>query len=246
MSTCEVPVSVYGVQQIHDDQIPLVVVEAITPALLATCRLEPVPILLQPLSEDRFAGLCDAPEYTTANAVVLNTFTIDRISSIRCGEKRVVALRALYLHEVCHRVLAEPGHDARFLALLLVLYTRANATRDQGDYDLRQRATLYDSHDHFDQHGDGISLSAAIAWAWDLAEELAPSALTAAECASSVKERYSTWLLHVADDPIVAIARKNKELNSLRVSRWGWSATSLVVGLILGVVGMLVVFAFRL
>lgn len=94
------------------------------------------------------------------------------------------------------------GTQGMMPAYSRILYTRVNAGRDYPSYDLSKRAKLYDRHDQLSQHLNGVLLHTAMAWAWNLATELSPTASSAAECARVIKERYAAWLLRFAEDPV--------------------------------------------
>jgi hypothetical protein len=153
--------------------------------------LTPVPVLFQRQPEarrDAWRGFCSSVDYTEFGEVVLDA----RLAETAEWEARDDEIQRVYLHEVAHRLMPNCWHNAAFGAMTLVLYLRVGTTNE---LPLWQHSKLYDFGD------EANHLSRAFAWAWALANELAPSEHTAERCAEIIARRHKEWLTWLQDEP---------------------------------------------
>lgn len=103
-------------------------------------------------------------------------------------------IRNTVIHECAHRLVGpcgSTGHNGAFLAMHLTLSFRANNLERDTDWPDWHSVCLYDVHDH---HQDSlITMTQALAWAWAIAQELAPTASTTEECAAIIKSRWKKF-----------------------------------------------------
>jgi len=105
-------------------------------------------------------------------------------------------IRGTIIHEYAHRLVGpcdtSTGHNGAFLAMHLTLSFRANNLDRDDEWPDWQSVSLYDMHDHRDD--PLVSMPQALAWAWSIAQELAPTASTAEACAAIIKTRWTKYV----------------------------------------------------
>jgi hypothetical protein len=208
---------------------PSALTAAISPDLFARVRMTCIPVLLkrQPQGPRSFKwmGFCDEVGFTEQGEVVLDERCVERAE----WEPRADLITSLYLHEAAHRLMPGSGHNAAFFALVLVMYLRAGTV---SDIQLWQRATLYDFRDEAEH------AVRAFAWAWRMANELAPTEQTAEQCAEVIAQRYKEWCAwltgaeerkRAAQEAAQVVEQRVKEMQD---GRWLWALTGFAIGAI--------------
>ena len=111
----------------------LTIVESEAPALLSECvnnelfkklNMQPIPVLIQNFSEERWHGFCSDSGFTQSNEIVIAAELFDVRSSRLRGRQKEEILYT-YLHECAHRLIPDAGHNASFLCMNMILQLRA-------------------------------------------------------------------------------------------------------------------------
>lgn len=148
------------------------------------------PIWIEPMAD--FSGYCSTWAGVFEDEI--------RLSDTACGarfdpESLMLArsTRGTILHEYAHRLMGQGyGHSGAFAAMNLTLALRAKNLPDSETCPAWWSIKLYDVQDHLnDPH---ISMPQALSWAWSTAQELAPTAATAEECAALIKARWAKFV----------------------------------------------------
>lgn len=174
-------------QMIQQDTPPPAVAAALD-GLDEAIKGEVPPVWIEPMRE--WSGYCAEWLVTEGEIHVSDSVVGARFDP----ESPVMARRTrdLILHEFAHRLLGKGyGHEGAFAAMRLTLALRANNLPDADSHPDWWSVKLYDIHDH--QDDSQITMPQALAWAWTIAQELAPTAATANECAAIIKARWASY-----------------------------------------------------
>lgn len=176
------------VRQMIEQQDPPPAVAKALAGLDEAIRGTVPPIWIEPMAE--WSGYCSYHLVTEGEIHVSDVVVGARFDPDRPGLARKT--RDLILHEYSHRLIGVGhGHNGAFAAMRLTLAFRANDMPDADEHPDWWNVNIYDFHDHHDD--PLISMPQALAWAWATAQELAPTAATADECATIIKTRWASF-----------------------------------------------------
>lgn len=164
--------------QVDVPEPPEVLIRALDDDFFSKIQMEKIPVLLRDLGE-KWAGLCVHKDATQEGEIYLASDLVDEFQR-RSENQRIRSIRGVYLHECAHR-LTNKIHYGSFLAVEMLLYLRAGE-------DFIHRAKVYDLHE------DPLSPPQVFEWAWTIAHELAPQAITAEDATKIILNRYDEWL----------------------------------------------------
>jgi hypothetical protein len=174
-------------QMIPQDTPPPAVKKALE-GLDEAIRGEIPAIWIEPMSN--WAGYCAWDGGFESEIRLSDTACGGRFDPASAGLARTT--RAIILHEYAHRLMpAGYGHNGAFAAMRMTLALRANNLPDAEAHPDWWSVKLYDVQDHLDD--PLISMPQALAWAWSIAQELAPTPATAEECAATIKTRWTKY-----------------------------------------------------
>ncbi|MBU2856935.1 hypothetical protein HF289_08630 [Acidithiobacillus ferrooxidans] len=175
------------VRQMIEQHTPPPAVEKALKGLDEAIKGKVPPIWIEPMAN--WAGYC--ADYSFESEI--------KLSDTACGARfdpgsaaLARATRSTILHEYAHRLLGQGyGHNGAFAAMRLTLALRATNLPDPGEHPDWWSVKLYDVQDHLDD--PLITMPQALAWAWSVAQELAPTSQTADECAAAIKTRWAKF-----------------------------------------------------
>lgn len=157
---------------------PQLLKEALDEDFFIKTKLERIPILVMHNEEEQWAGFCASTKYTQDNEIVISPALLSRALELGAIPKKS-RLQYVYVHECCHRLLPNFGHNEIFLALILLLTMRLNNRAVE-------RVNFYDFK-------ESKNISKAWEWSWELAHELLLTDLTAKEAAVEIIKIFDIW-----------------------------------------------------
>ncbi|MGZ3237208.1 MAG: hypothetical protein ACXU8A_07525 [Burkholderiaceae bacterium] len=192
---------------------------AITPKLLDKLKLSPIPVRFVPAATlAGFAGCCSL-DFAEFREIVIGDHLVQEHTTVPSS----INIRAIYLHEVAHRLTNE-RHTATFFTINLILCLRAGGEQ-------WQRMMQYDLQDEED-------IAAAMTFSWSLARELADTALSMVQCVEIVNARYNKWIDYRNNAPARQQAlqkhqnKKDEKIEYLKFQRFTWSAFAFLFGMV--------------
>lgn len=175
-------------QMIQQDSPPPAVATALE-GLDEAIRGQVPPVWIEPMND--WSGFCAWDGGVEGEIHVSDTVVGARLQP----DSPVIARRTrdLILHEFAHRLLGRGySHEGAFAAMRLMLALRATNFPDHDEHPDWWNVKLYDVHDHHDD--PLITMPQALAWAWSVAQELAPTSQTTEQCASVIKARWAKFI----------------------------------------------------
>jgi hypothetical protein len=202
--------------------------DAINPEFRKILGLSDIPVRLanfdgvNTLMKKKYGGMCNIDFAEFREIILADHLFIEHVKP-----PDVNRIRSCYIHEAAHR-LTGSAHTAIFFATNLLLCLRA------GNEVLFIGNSMYDLQDDPD-------LAGSFSFGWQIANELAPTNLPAAQCVEIIKSRHREWILRPE-------RQKNQMRNLLekvkahRYEKQLWSAASFFGGVISA--ALLIRFAF--
>lgn len=176
-------------------------VEALNPDFLGKLLIENFPpVRLANLPD--LGGFCPRDETSELGEIVISTGK---------NSSSMEWYREVYIHEITHKFINQyeeigGSHGPVFFCLQLVLFLRAGDKKNGNPWIFQ--ADFYDFQNSL--VADDFSPGQALDWAWNLANRLEDTEISAEKCAEIIVQKFKIWHQKMIDLPAKRLESKEK------------------------------------